>query len=492
VFEFLGSLDRTQRLLDKALPPRKAPPKVGPPDFRDHWSPNPGPQAEFFESDCHELLYGGEAGGGKSAALTALALKWSHIPTFSALTIRREYKQTKQLRKYSRQLYRKVYPGLEPVQSDGYTWRFPSGAEAAYGHCEHEDDYQKYDGEEIQLLCLDELTHFTRTQYLALSARVRTSDPRCPTYIRCTTNPGGPGHDWVFGRWGAWLDPEFSAPGLELRTDASGAKLPPAKPGEVWWIRTLEDGSETYHRSEVPGSLSRSFIPAGVSDNPYITEQYTLQLNQLDAVRRAQLRDGNWLIKPAAGLLFKRHWVELIDEPGPIVRKLRAWDLAASEKEKAGDNPDWTVGVLMGVMTTNRRTGEFCYVVLDVIRQRLTPGGVKALIRQTAELDGEATPVFIPQDPGQAGKSQVYDFATLLDGYQMMSTPVTGDKVTRFGPFSSAAEHGRIKVLGRPWTAGYFSELEAFPSKGIKDDQADATSDAFRLIVATTSIFDAL
>lgn len=480
----LARVQKLKALRAERRKPPTEPVNPRPPKLEDHWQPNEGPQAEFFYSECHEVLYGGEAGGGKSAALTALPLKWAHIDGFSALTIRREYKQTKQLRKYSRQLYRQVFPKLEPVKSEGYTWHFPSGAEASYGHCEHEDDYQKYDGEEIHLLCLDELTHFTRTQYLALSARVRTSDPKCPTYIRATTNPGGPGHDWVFARWGAWLNPKFEAEGLPLRTAPDGERLPPAKPGEVWHVRTLEDGSETYHRDEVEGSLSRCFIPAGTRDNPYISDAYRLQLNQLDPVRRAQLRDGNWLIKPAAGLYFKRTWVEFVDRDKlpKGIRWVRNWDLAATEPKKGESEPDWTVGVLIGIHGADVYIG-------DVVRRQDNPGAIEKLILATAELDGKSVPIGIPQDPGQAGKSQVAQYITALAGYTVIAETENGDKSTRFGPFSTQAEHGRVKIVRGSWNSTYVAELEAFPTKGVKDDQVDATSGGYRRLIGGAGRF---
>lgn len=435
-----------------------------------------------WESDCHELLYGGEAGGGKSALITALPIRWAHLPGFSALTLRREYKQTKQLRKYSRQLYRKVFPGLEPVKSEGYTWAFPAGGEASYGHCEHEDDYEKYDGEEIHLLCLDELTHFTRTQYLALSARVRSSDSRLPTLIRATTNPGGEGHDWVFERWGAWLNPEFMAEGLAPRFDEDGAKLPPAKPGEVWWVKTIDDGTEVYSREHSPGSLSRTFIPARLTENPYIKAEYRDQLNQLDAVRRAQLRDGNWLIKPAPGLYFKREWVEFRDEAPAGVRWLRNWDLAATEKKTKGDNPDWTAGVKIGKLGSK-------IIIGHALRRRSSPGDVARLIRATAELDGHACSIGFPQDPGQAGKSQVDQYVQLLEGYTVLAETETGDKVTRFGPFSTQAEHGNVIIIRGPWNEEFIAELEAFPSQGVHDDYVDGTSGGYRRLTSGAANF---
>src|SRR5690606_29111291 len=137
------------------------------------------------------------------------------------------------------------------VASPNYEWTFPAGGKAKFRHCQKPGDYKKYDGWEINLLCFDELTHFTERQYKYLCARVRSSRPELPTLIRATTNPGGPGHEWVFRHWGAWLDPEFMAEGLEPRFDGD-KPLPPAKPGEVWWIRTLDDGREVYYREKPP------------------------------------------------------------------------------------------------------------------------------------------------------------------------------------------------------------------------------------------------
>jgi predicted phage terminase large subunit-like protein len=456
-----------------------------PPRIESVWQPNPGPQSEFFCSTCREILYGGAAGGGKSAALTALILKWSHLRAYEAVVLRRESVQLDDLIQKSKTLFPQLYPGLSPVHSPNFEWTFPAGGKAKYRHCQKLDDYAKFDGWEINLLCFDELTHFTERQYKAICARVRSADPKLPTLIRATTNPGGDGHEWVFRHWGAWLDPEFKAPGLPERKSESGKPLPPALPSEVWWIRTLGDGSEQYFQTEppaepgVPPALSRTFIPAKLEDNPHLAETdpaYVAQLNALDPVRRAQLKGGDWLIKPGAGRYFKRAWVKFADSPPTdVLRRVRAWDLAGTEKKDAKDDPDWTVGVLMSLGRDGRTYVE------DVVRFRGNPGEVSRRVRETAEMDGPTVAIVIPQDPGQAGKSQVFNYRRELIGFPVKSRPVTGDKVTRFGPFSSQAEGEQVTLVRGPWNALYCGELEGFP-EGSHDDQVDATSDAFGAI----------
>lgn len=457
----------------------------------DVFVPNPGPQAQFVESTCREILYGGAAGGGKSAALTALPLKWAHLPGFLSLTLRRESTQLKDLIAKANTLYSKAFPGKHVVNKRGReTFETPSGAQFLWGHCKEKRDFTQFDGWEINLLCFDELTHFTHEQYTAICARVRSSNPDLPTLIRATTNPGGEGHEWVFKHWGAWLDPEFEAEGLPKKSERSPGE-PPAKPGEVWWIRTNADGSETYYRTEQatkhgePPTLSRTFIPAKLEDNPKLADNdpaYVAQLNMLDTVRREQLKNGNWLIKPAAGLFFKRVWVRMCkrsDVPRDA-KFCRGWDRAATEKTDEND-PDFTVGLLMA-----RKDGQIW--IVDRKKERWGPGKVEKLIVDTAAQDAtqwsKGTLVSIPQDPGQAGKDQKYRMIDKLSGYLLRMRAESGDKIVRFSPFSSFCENGKdlgvVNVVEADWNNDYFATLEGFDGSGKqKDDDVDATSTAF-------------
>lgn len=411
------------------------------------WSPNSGPQTEFVCCPASEALYGGAAGGGKSAASIALPLRWIENPAFRCLFLRREAKYLSDAIDKSTALY--PHFGAKLVQSPKIIWTFPSGAKIWLNHVEHEKDVSNYDSLEFQLVIFEELTHFTEKQYLGIKARIRGTDTTLPRWVRSTTNPGGDGHEWVFKRFGPWLDP---------------AHPTKAKPGEVLWY----DGDEIVPYGTT-GALTRTFIPARLSDNPYINQDYASQLKQLDPVRRAQLLDGNWLVQPARGLYFRRAWLEIVDAAPVQAVRVRAWDRAASPEG------DWTAGVRLA------RAGGVWYVE-DVVRFRGTPAEVVATIKQTAELDGKGVAIALEKDPGQAGTFESDWYIRALAGWNVRAYPIMKDKITRVQPVSAQAEAGNLKVVRGRWNEVFIQELEAFP-EGSHDDQADGLSCGFNAVM---------
>ena len=150
---------------------------------------------------------------------------------------------------------------------------------------------------------------------------------------------------------------------------------------------------------------------------------------------------------------------------------------SAGNTDNNGENdPDWTTGTKMGLGLDGT------YYVLDHVYDQLSPNGVERMIRNTATQDGRAVQIDLPQDPGQAGKSQVMSMTKMLAGYNVRSKTVTGDKVTRFSPFSAQAEAGNVKVLRGAWNDRWLTELENFPPDSGHDDDADSTAQAFNAL----------
>jgi len=453
--------------------------------MRPTWQAHPGPQSFFVATSVYEVLYGGAAGGGKSEALIGGALRFISEPSYRALILRRTYADLQQLIDRAAVWYQAqggVYNKSE------HRWTFPSGAQIEFGHCENDGDVLRYQGREYSYLGIDELTLISEKVYLFLLTRLR-STAGLPIYVRCTANPGGPGHDWVFARWRPWLDP---------RDEYSGPRSAPQKPlyyvngesGEIWLkdkaeadrLRAAFDAAspETRAAEKLRRPLSRVFIPAKAQDNPSLMRGdpgYLDRLAGLDPVTRARLVDGNWLVKPAEGAYFKRAWFRLVDaRPAAVTMRVRRWDLASTE-----NGGDWTVGVLMAKL----RDGS--YLVEDVIRIQQRPKGVEATILNTAKLDADRgrVRVVLPQDPGQAGVAQRDAYAKLLTGFDVRFERETGDKVTRAQAFSAQCEAGNVAMYRAPWNEATLQVLEAFPTKGVPDDDVDAAAGAFNAMVRT-------
>lgn len=171
------------------------------------------------------------------------------------------------------------------------------------------------------------------------------------------------------------------------------------------------------------------------------------------------------------GGLFKRHWFEIVDAIPSAPRKfVRAWDLAATRKT-AGNNPDWTVGLLVS------RGASGIFYVENEIRFQGSPGEVSVALSNSATGDPKGTVIRIPQDPGQAGKMQAETFIRMLAGRVVTINPVTGDKTVRAQPAAVQAEAGNIKLARGPWNEAFIEEVCGFPGL-THDDRVDALSDA--------------
>ncbi len=226
-----------------------------------------------------------------------------------------------------------------------------------------------------------------------------------------------------------------------------------------------------------PRPISVTFIPAKVFDNPALLQvnpDYLAWLLSLPLLERERLLVGNWKIRAAAGLYFKREWCAVVDEVPADLEIVRYWDLAATEKTELND-PDWTVGIKLG-----RDKNGGCWL-LDMVRERANPGDVERLLLNTATHDGKRVSIGFGKDPGQAGKSQALHLVRALSGFTVAPASESGDKITRFGPFSSQCRVGNLKIRRGRWNEDLFRVLEGFPDLA-HDDEADACSGALDML----------
>ncbi len=233
------------------------------------WSPQPQ-QIKFMERSEFECLYGGAAGGGKSDALVAEALRQIHIPHYKGLIIRRTYPQLSELIDKSLLLYKRAVPGAV-YNTTSHTWTFPTGAKVVFGSMNRKQDRINYQGKAYDFVGFDELTHFEHDEYTYLYSRARPNGPGTRVYIRATTNPGGRGHGWVKERF-ITAAPPLTPIKQEVTIEAPNG-------GKIKVIR------------------KRIFVPATVFDNKKLLENdpgYIATLGMMPESEKRALLYGDW------------------------------------------------------------------------------------------------------------------------------------------------------------------------------------------------------
>ncbi len=266
-------------------------------------------QGLAFQSKATEILFGGAAYGGKSHLLRVAAISWSYaIPGLQTY------------------LFRRLYPNLLKNHMHGPTsfpallveWmdkkivrinysdniiRFWNGSEIHLCHCQYEKDRFKYQGAEIHLLLIDELTHFTKVIYAYLRGRTRLGGLVLPEQywglfprIINGSNPGNIGHNWV--------KIDF----VDFQPEYACALVP------------TEDGG-----------MIRQYIPSLLEDNPTAIEIDPNYGNRLQGLGSPELvkamRYGIWDI--VAGGMFNDVWDPAIHVMAPF-KIPRTWHVDRS------------------------------------------------------------------------------------------------------------------------------------------------------------------
>lgn len=417
----------------------------------------PQPKQEaFLRIHKTQKFYGGAAGGGKSVTLMLAASRYVDVPGYAALLLRRTYSELSLPGGLIDQGH-KQFGGTSAVWNQGEKqWTFPSGATINFGYLKHEADKYRYKSSEFQFIGLDELTHFTETQYRYMFSRLRRPGDGLlslvPLEICSGSNPGGPGHAWVKTMF---VDPRTRA-------------------------------------------LDALFMPAKIADNRKLDQDsYVSMLGHLPSVERDRLLDGDWDAQEE-GQRFWARWfipvdhVDLRGDPAngyvqapPVVSRLRSWDFAATEPTAANPEPDWTVGVLWARHAPDEN-GVITTTIEHVVRARVGPAKLEKLIKDTADRDGRQVAVRIEQEPGASGKVWAYGLARkVLAGYAVTIGLPVGSKDVRARPLASAAEQGNVFMVRGPWNHSFLDELQGFDpyEKNQVDDQVDAASSGYSEIM---------
>lgn len=244
------------------------------------WIPSPGPQTEAYFSKADILLYGGEPGGGKTALLLGLAF----MEHQRSLILRRQYTDLGAITSEAIRINgtRKGFNGSPPPSlqtRNGQLIEF--GAAARVGDEEH------WQGNPHDFIGFDEGTQFAESQIRFLIGWLRSVDPTQRSRVVIASNP-------PLSSEGAWVV-EMFAPWLDDRHPN------PAAPGELRWFVSDNNDKDIEVQGPEPVEiggmikepLSRTYIPAAMSDNPYLAAtDYKKRLDNLPGYLREVLMGG--------------------------------------------------------------------------------------------------------------------------------------------------------------------------------------------------------
>lgn len=256
---------------------------VAPLRERMRFVPLPGPQTDAYLSDADVLLYGGQAGGGKSFLLMGLGSQ-EHT---RSIIFRRESSQTDGLEEAGKQ----IIGASAKYNGTDLEWSWDTGRSLKLAGMKEPGDWNKHAGRERDLIGYDEAGEFLREQVGSLLAWNRgPAGQRCRVVLASNPPRSSDGY-WMTEWFAPWLDLHHP-----LRAEA----------GELRWAVMLDHGSGLYphwvdgpDEVEIDGEarkpLSFTFIPAALSDNPYRdTPEYRAKIDSLPEPLRSQLKHGDF------------------------------------------------------------------------------------------------------------------------------------------------------------------------------------------------------
>lgn len=261
--------------------------------FNVVWEPLKGSQTLALTCPCNHILYEGTRGPGKTDAQLMFFRKFvgkGYGSYWRGIIFDREYKNLDDLISKSKRWFPQFQDGARWLASGkDLKWVWPTGEELLFRQIKKPEDYWNYHGQEFPFIGWNELTKYpspdlyemmmscNRTSFhpkkhSPVNHKTGTRDilPEIPLVVFATTNPYGPGHNWVKMRF---IDP--APPGTPVRMEA-----------EVFNPRTQR-------REQIVKTQVRIF--GSYKENIYLTPEYVLELESIsDPNKRRAWLYGDW------------------------------------------------------------------------------------------------------------------------------------------------------------------------------------------------------
>ena len=200
---------------------------------------------------------------------------------------------------------------------------------------------------------------------------------------------------------------------------------------------------------------------------------------------RSQEAEGEFANE--GGKIGDRFWFHekvLDSAPADASKRVRFWDLAGTEKKRAKDDPDETVGALVSKFSLEGRSPQFC--IEDMVCGYWEEEKVLSAILNTARFDGPGIPVYIEQEPASSGKNwiavikQEFKKYPELQNHRVEGIPAkdVGDRVLAASTYwFGQAANGNMWIVKAPWNDKFLGQLDGFTQLE-HDDRVTAVTGA--------------
>jgi len=264
------------------------------------WSPLAGSQELVLSCPCNEILYEGTRGPGKTDTQLMKFRRYvgmGYGAFWRGVIFDKEYKNLDDLINKSMRWFPQFGDGARFLQSAAdYRWVWPTGEELLFRQIKRLQDYWKFHGQEFPFIGWNELTKYaTPDLYDQMKSCNRSSFvpknfpiflpggggtpqpstqsiflPEIPLITMATTNPYGPGHNWVKSRF-----------------------IDPAEPGVVQRRKINVFNPRTQKREDIEKTTVRIF--GSYKENKYLSPEYVAELEAMpDPNKRKAWLWGDW------------------------------------------------------------------------------------------------------------------------------------------------------------------------------------------------------